>query len=756
MNVQLFNLQIPPSIPPSTGQVLPHWLALLFLVVLLLAPFAEWRFIGLPLHGRPIHVDLDSYLSVSLFDVAFTLLGCAASYHFIRFARRSLPQALYLAHWLIALAIVGVLFISLDPLLPWLTPSQPNVVDTRSFLVHVLVGVMTTALAASLSRKQLLAGGRIFYGFSVLGAGVLSYLALSEFDYFRFHYPFTNPIAISFPFPNHNVAAPFFSLCLLGALGVASVCVARDRVLLVIAPAILIPAMALTGSRSNMVLASGLVLFFLVGTAWFSANRRNAARQHAAIVAGIILGAVALSLNYERQPIQRSLSMFRDFVRDPLSLLGKPDSPRNELRSLALSGAPAQDSSQARQYALALVIVRDGCIVGRAQTTWLSPEERYRVRLVLDRGRREASVMVSAPAGQVSVARSSLPEQIRPQHLFAFAADSGRRFTIVTGEISDYRLIIDGNELPIRPQADPAFILYETPFNGGATPILNLTGDAVSFNADTKILRGYVAKADVWKSGQNVELDYSLTINKLTSSMPLDSPAIFYIGFADSLSPKSEDQAVKTAVLIQHLRRSSDYELHLYRGGLAEEAARFLRGRALSGKTDKELLAELEHGRRCGTSHMPLKHLWSAPFDESILYQARHNLYGGVVDARSGDAISTLADPGWSSEKHLAYRGSTHNLYLDWLRYVGPWQASLFVLFVLVMNAVLLTAAWRSRRTPSFPILLSFALQVVLISALMYAQPYLFLKYYWLVFGVATGIAVNRSVLQEKTLLLYR
>jgi hypothetical protein len=64
---------------------------------------------------------------------------------------------------------------------------------------------------------------------------------------------------------------------------------------------------------------------------------------------------------------------------------------------------------------------------------------------------------------------------------------------------------------------------------------------------------------------------------------------------------------------------------------------------------------------------------------------------------------------------------------------------------VCIFLCALAVYVWKHRFSGYFPFYLATALQVVVIFGLMYAQPYIWIKYYWVVFGVASGLMINRS-----------
>lgn len=89
--------------------------------------------------------------------------------------------------------------------------------------------------------------------------------------------------------------------------------------------------------------------------------------------------------------------------------------------------------------------------------------------------------------------------------------------------------------------------------------------------------------------------------------------------------------------------------------------------------------------------------------------------------------------------------GSTHNVYLDWYYYVGPGPLAVFVLFVASLLTAFAVFTWKHPCSAYFNFYLAVLLQLVVIFGLMYAQPNIWIKYFWFVMGIASGLMVNRT-----------
>ncbi|MCI0528624.1 MAG: hypothetical protein L0Y56_14390, partial [Nitrospira sp.] len=256
----------------------------------------------------------------------------------------------YMLFWIPAVILVPVLYFYLWPRLPYLTPSQTNVIDTRSFVIHFVVAVGVTIFLSYIDIDKIIRGSYVFYCGAMICFVILSLSALGESTFFYFNYPFTTPFTISFPFPNQNVAAPFISICVLGMIGAAEIYKNKFAVMLTIPIGVM--AAGLTGSRSNMV----VLLIVLTGYAGIYAfgwvRGRESWKGHKGMgivgpVIGIVVAVGGLALTYDWQPVRRSLSILGMIAGDPVGLLlgGTEGSPRREMWRGALFGERMQGES---------------------------------------------------------------------------------------------------------------------------------------------------------------------------------------------------------------------------------------------------------------------------------------------------------------------------------------------------------------------------------------------------------------------------
>lgn len=101
------------------------------------------------------------------------------------------------------------------------------------------------------------------------------------------------------------------------------------------------------------------------------------------------------------------------------------------------------------------------------------------------------------------------------------------------------------------------------------------------------------------------------------------------------------------------------------------------------------------------------------------------------------DAIYT------SSYRTKRSRGSTHNIYLDFLKYLGPIPFLFFVGFAFWVFWKGVRLLFRTRRDPYYPFYLSLLISTVLVMGEFYANPVLHLRYIWVFFGLTTAMLLK-------------
>src|ERR1051326_7267534 len=93
----------------------------LFLMSVILLPLAEWRIIGLPINHRPLKIDLDGFLSASLFDIMFFAFSLSMLPPIARAIREKKLFSWNLTYWIFGFALIAIVYVTLRPHLPFLT-----------------------------------------------------------------------------------------------------------------------------------------------------------------------------------------------------------------------------------------------------------------------------------------------------------------------------------------------------------------------------------------------------------------------------------------------------------------------------------------------------------------------------------------------------------------------------------------------------------------------------------------------------------
>jgi hypothetical protein len=744
----------------------------LFVVSLVLLPLAEWRILYLPINGRVFGVDLTGYRSVSLFDVVFFGLAVLTVPDAWRWLRERRWQRWALAFWAPAVLLIPTLFLYLRPRLPYLTPRFDVVIDTRSFIVHFAVAVVVTVYLSRVPPARIARGAFVFYSATVALFLVLCVLALLEFPYFVTHYPFTTPFTIAFPFPNQNVAAPFISVSVLGLLGTAAVLRGRAWAVVLVGVPVLIAAAGLTGSRSNMLVLLVALFGFIGGWSLQAATvtRKMVGVRPAFVVATSSAAVGVLVLLHSWAPVQRSLSMLGEIARDPAIVLAAQEgSPRRQLWSLALRGGAIEPDvpRDDERYAITLLSVENGCRTISPPIDGLRVGLPYFVRL--ERGDGEARLTVFSDARRTQVVgRRTIPgPPAATPYLRLFVADTGRDRVILSGWIADYRLRTPGRaseSLLEDPQQLRWHEEWYRPGYGQEMGVIRAGRGRLDIVAWEKAVRGYVARRQPLAAAEHAILEYAVGIDRASMILPLVPPARFYVGFHDTeAGPDDAWASLRNAVLVAHVRQPVAREAGALASVITQRQAVEAKTMAAAGASDAAIAERFARLATCGDagrSDLQTTALWwpppvrvpggkgaqpSAAFGPGEAAALRGYAFGGAVRSDSADPISVRADPTWSAAAHLAGRGSTHNVYLDWLYYVGRVPFALFVLFMVGMVVAAVAAARRCRASSVFPLYLATALQIVVVAASMYAHPGIWLKYFWFLFGVAGALMLHRD-----------
>ena len=719
----------------------------------MLLPFAEWRIFYLPLQGRKLGIDWTGYRSASAFDLVYFFFLICLLPSVWKFIKEKRFGNFYLLFWVPALVLILVLYAYLRPKLPFLTPSQRNVIDVRHFIIHFSI-IVSVAVYLSLEPiGKLIRWSYVFYSAMVSFFAVLSILALWEFSYFYYHYPFVSPFTLSFPFPNQNVAAVYISICVLGLVGTATV-MDKPSLILVGIP-IGVFAAAMTGSRSNMViLVLTLFTYWLIWLAWICGNQRDAMRVLArfgiAAAAGLMVTLGVVAANYDWQPVRRSLSLFPFMVSDPLGLLlGNVDIPRREMWRMAMAGERGEEERGTEKYKLYILSVEKGKIVRSEEIRGLRTGKKYYMRLSVngqgnspkksvlevfsDGERRDA-------AGKVSL--NGVPTGLKS--LFLFVSDTGSRRGLVTISVSldNYQFIGLHHKERFNFSHDEGLTWKEewyTEQYGDSKGVLRSDKQRLDLIADEQAIRGYVERDDIkGLESQRYVLEYEMAMNHLQGVDPAEGPARFYIGFHSGGQSDLTRQwyKIRNGLLIGHERIVTEQEERIMHG------KRLL---IISQPDEPDEVLKTTKVRKIvkDVDEVKIETLWDSPITYDNMGEARSYDFGGKVG--KGGAISVMPDESWSAQRHLANRGSTHNVYLDWFYYVGELPAALFYLFVLLLISEYTIFLWIQRRSVHFPFYLATGFQLIVIGGSWYAHPGIWVKYIWFTFGIAGAIMLLRK-----------
>lgn len=659
-----------------------------------------------------------------------------------------------LAHWWAALALLALMLATNEHVFPFLTPVVRKVVDARSLLVHACVMIAVAIFLLRFRIDTLVRGTLAFGVASAALYAVLSALAIAEMPLFTYRYPFTNAWAIAFPFPSYNMASAFIAVACLGLLG-AAYSLRKWALIVLCLPAHLL-AVGLTGSRSGLLLFIGALAAFATIALWPLLRRADSGfrgRQAAWTAAVVVLGVgLVLGLGQYLQPIQRALSIFTDLAKNPIELVmgGKPGSPRYELWQLVREGHEALGPERNRPYSVRLVSIENGCVRNSAPIEGLQPGARYWLRLVQasTTGSGKAIVQVFSDAGM-----RDLVSETTIAHganllgtLSMYLADSGMRYVTQAGTLGGFTISVDGKRLA-NGARDP--VSYFDPLNGAPGAPVGAYGDRVDILAHERRICGFINWAGTVPAPvQQMVLQYQVSLERVNPTVPLDSPVMFYVGVRDGgAQPGSSWNEIRNGLLIEHRRASTDYERNVL---LQLDAQAVLH--QVGGEDTNERRANFERfmkQRHCSPSGAyKVADLWKVDASgileniDSIVTFATTN---ARVSRQASPAALSLdaAEPTWLPERHLRDRGSTHNVYLDWYFYEGAPALLLFLLFAGLLCAAAFFAGWRERNTQWAPFTWAVGLQVLVILAFMYAQPYIWLKFYWVVFGLASALAIK-------------
>ena len=773
---------------------------LLFFIVILL-PFAEWKFIGLPLRGRPILIDFNRYLSVSVFDLAFNVLAVFCIYIIWRTYTKKILFNWHLLWWGICIILIIVLLIQQKPALPYLAVTPVNVIDVRSLMIHFAMAVCVTAAVTQIPFGLIMRGAQLFYFLTAIGVAILCYFALTANVFFQFNYPFNTPSSIAFPFPNQNVAAIFMALCFIGAIGAIGVTVYRNmRVLLVLLAPIFLLAAALTGSRSNMFICCIMVLAYVIIYIIYYYNYtlafiKNCKPSHPAILLiSICIGFTLIFININWHPVRRSMSLFLVVWANPATLVtGGKDTARKELWEKAVGKKKFEDKSKTGSpssknitFSLGLTSVKDGCKYISNNIPGLKIGKPYYVRLTLTPSGTNPHLAVlnvfeDSQRQQLVGSKEMFFNAPQSANIYYFIADSDKRFVIMNAELSDFKKkSIEVYNSEFKRQT---IQLFEEPFNGGAEPCISSAGNSIQINANTRLLRGYVTEPEKsYDSKNTLILEYTVNVKSAKHSIPFDPPVMFYVGLAESkyLVQKENDwRLIRNGLLIRHERFSTQWEKDVLFSHHVDKFYRWITAKGNKVHSGIDQVNAFNNEVSCGIEGQNLisrlwepmvaqnrtSRVWEPVIADDLFYKTKRAVSefevpkGDVYKIKESDKnIRSLISAGpasddtsWSADYNMDLRGSVHNVYLDWYYYVGPIPLGIFMILIISLLGVFAHFTWKTRFSKEFPFVLSILCQLLIIVALMYAHPYIWIKYIWFVFGLATAVMIHPDFKKDIT-----
>ncbi|MDD4907502.1 MAG: hypothetical protein PHJ00_00410 [Candidatus Omnitrophica bacterium] len=745
---------------------------LLFCILVALLPFAEWKFIGLPIKGRPIVIDLNSYLSASVFDIVFVFFAISCVPLIWRAYKKKLLFDWHLFCWGICAILAVILFFQQRVKLPYLTPTIVNVIDVRSLIIHSAVAVCVALMAIQIPFSRIVRGAQIFYSITVLGVTVLCYFALLAFQFFLFNYPFKTPSSISFPFPSQNYAAIFLTLCCIGCIGIALT--RGTKILLLMGPPIFLLAAALTGSRSSMFVCTIIILAYVViYTIYYfrialSLITKNLPLNPIILLVSLCIGYSLIYFNSGWTPIARSMSIFQDLWTNHINLVagGERGSPRYEFWSKALKSYGINEprekdnntSFSTHRFSVGLIGITEGCKTISNTIPDLTMGIPYYVRLILTPKANDNNLAVleifkdthrKQLIGSIGMTLNSSREL---SNVYYFIADTNSNFVFLNADLSAFT-INNGKEINNNCLNHQSVYLFEEPFNGAAKPSISLTDNHIKINADSMRLRGYISDtANNYNKKNTLILEYTVNIKSHRILSLEESPLVFYAGLSDNTDVdqnKKKWKFIRNGLLIRHEVAVTEFQTEI---ALKNQEAKFI---YWSARISNEMpyganpIKLFNHEVRCGNKGQNLiSRLWEPVLTEDTVVSKipRSDLYRIKTENKS-DIKSTISvnDPRilFTVDRTFTNRGSLHNVYLDWLYYVGPIPFVLFLFFIFSLLIAFANFTWVSRFSSEFPFILSVFCQLLVIAILMYAHPYVFLKYIWFVFGIATAVMIH-------------
>ena len=764
----------------------------LFAILLFAMPFAEWHFVVLPLRGKTFGFDFSGYRSASLFDLLFLLFMVSVFIEFLA-QRRVRPRTRTVLLALIPLTILITVTAKYVPFdFPWLGASIERPLDVRSLLLHgTIFGVFAVFLSLRPAEYIFKFLKFAWVGYATMFC-LLIYMTVSTVPLFQANYPFQPRFTLSFPFPVQNQTAPFISIVFLGLFAWVAQMAATQRSFWVYIYSLplagLVFACALTGSRSNLLLLFFTSLMF-IGLAClrslpvFKAGPIERYFSLKLVIVSLLccaFVAIGVESNSDFQPILRSFSLFQNSLRDPRILIfgdpkgirgmlwSKPDAvktaeapaaPPTASSAAAPAPTPAPAPMKARLRA-SIVRIENGCIVAASKPIrGLTSEQSYKFDLVLDRSQNSVALEVSTASGTIGwVDVGGLP-RLFPQDVLVVGMDSDdTRRKSIDLTINPPLVEADGKISQIAfdaPAVQWSDRFYAARF-GSPWGHLRSSKDRLSLalTSSDSIQTAVYATGFVRPETNAVKVTTQIQIGPIYNSLDTTE-----LSFAFGLIDKNAQEpwhrltnATLVRVAYEFSQTDKDY-LHRVYDGTIDQYAYGLRPIPLEPDEVRSRLNDYFDCKDSKAFAFGNIEDWGSP-TTYFLEQAKNrqsdiravtnypnaqNL--GKITTKTGDFLSLELPDTSVKQEYLAGSVGTMSAYRDILKYMGsvPLLAFLFCVFSLLGALAILL--WLSRSHYLWNVALALSTQTVFLALFLYPQPFIFIKFYWVTFGLALGFA---------------
>lgn len=722
-----------------------YWL---LLSCLLSIPFGNWKIITLPINGKVFGIDPSGLSSVSFFHFFLFSFFVFMFPECIAFVRRGEWKSRFSLHWFIGIALMIVLFAYLKPVWPYLSASQSNYIDARTYLILFCGMVVLTVYFALRPMNVFLHFVKIFNYWLFFVIIISTVLFLMSPAYFYEHYPFTTTLA--FPFRSSNNFAMAVLICLAGMyfhmLNKGQIWTFAFVI------SLLSTILLITGSRSGTLLGVFVVVGLISATLfyYYANDKRNDVMRFAkSVVLTIAMAGIFLLPAWHLVSVQRSISLLAPFLYSPLTVLAgdSEDGARKGLWGKALAGSSVGSGS--KKYRLNFYVVQDGCKKKLDEHLLLNVGDPYTLTMSIDHVYQQAKVVVASGSESSSYLVENIP--FRVNAFFPFVADSAGEQKYMRGSVRINSLEIDGGERDALRSEVP--ILFEHGYEEDVTETRSMSSQPgkLLFHAQGGAVAAF-SKIPLPSSHDAYAVAFTLQVDELDHNFPIDSRSMFYAGFSDM----DEKFRVGSAFYIEVKREDGEKFSFENRRQQMREIATFFPDMTLSGGLNTEVVAKLNAKASCSDSKalklafLRVDPIASHELDRVLEQTGGHSLALVAAEddqsespgfrAQDGTEAQAQDGTGWDADYHLYHRGSTHNVYIDFYYYVGIVPFIMFALFVITFISLLISKCWMLRRSPHFVMAISIAMQAAIVFAFIYGHPLLWMPLVWGVFALASSL----------------